>query len=247
MSAASCGGGAVAAEYEALLGLGNVTEAKVRQVIRCDANLRKALRAAVAQLPGIVDAEASPSLKMAADLARGAYGPPSAEVSWATLSDAAKARVLKGADLPSNLRTWAQLSKRAAEDKIELLISTLISGEHNAEAAAQSAEQLAHVERQYARLSEAGRVKVTSKATTFGAAVVSWAELLRYAVARSEVAELAALVEQQLRKETAAAAKAPAATAAQDSPPGKPLPTKADAHRRRSPNHKARRTVAGKA
>ena len=40
------------------------------------------------------------------------------------------------------LRTWAQLSKRAAEYKIELLISTLISGEYNAEQAAQSAEQL---------------------------------------------------------------------------------------------------------
>lgn len=247
MSAASCGGGAVAAEYEALLGLGNVTEAKVRQVIRCDANLRKALRAAVQQLPGIVDASASPTLTMAADLARGEYGPPSAEASWAMLSDAAKARVLKGADLPPSLKTWAQLSKRAAEYKTELLISTLIHAEHNAEAAAQSAEQLSHVELQYARLSEAGRVKVTSRATTYGAASVSWAELVRYAVARGEVAELAALVEQQLRKETAAQAKAEAAAAAKESLPGTPSITKADAHRRRSPNHKARRSVAGKA
>lgn len=245
MSAASCGGLAVAAEYEALLGLGGVTESKVRQVIRCDANLRKALRAAVAQLPGIVDASASPSLTMAADLARGEYGPPSAESSWAYLCDAAKARVLKGADLPPSLKTWAQLSRRAAEYKIELLISTLISAEHNAEVAAQSAEQLAHVERQYARLTEAGRVKVTSKATTFGAAVVSWPELVRYAQTRGECADLAVLVEQQLRKETAADAKRQAA--AKDSLPGTPSITKADAHRRRSPNHKARRSVAGKA
>lgn len=237
---AACGGQAVSLEYGALLNLSGVSEAKVRQAIRCNATLRQSLRDALAQLPGVADASLGRDsrLVMAADLARGEYGPPAAEGLFARLSDASRARVLRGAGLPSSIKTWSQLSQRASDGKAELLISTLISDEYNAEAAAQSAEQLSQTESRFTRLSERGKLLITSKATSFGQAAVQWPELLRYVQSRNEVADLAALVELTLAKETAAEAKRAAATAAaataeaKEALPGKPG-IKADPHKKR--------------
>lgn len=257
MSAHPFGGGsAINGEYQALLNLGGVSEAMIRQVVRCNAALRQSLRDALAQLPGVHDASQNTTLTLAAELARGEHGKPSAEGLFAGLCDAARARVVKGADLPSTIKSWQQLSKRAAEYKSELLISTLIHAEHNAEMAAQSAEQLSQTERRFAQLSEAGRLRVTSRATTFGQAAVQWPELARYAQSRNEVADLAALVELQLSKEIAAEAKraaeasaaATAAAEAKVAPSGKPGIKTADPHKKRaSKNLYKRRSSAGKA
>lgn len=251
------GGAAVSLEYGALLNLSGVSEAKVRQAVRCNATLRQSLRDALAQLPGVADASLGRDsrLVMAADLARGEYGPPAAEGLFARLSDASRARVIRGAGLPSAIKTWSALSQRASDGKAELLISTLISDEYNAEAAAQSAEQLSQTERRFAQLSERGKLSVTSRATTFGQAVVPWSELARYAQGRNEVADLAALVELQLGKEIAAEAKRQAAEAAADAaaaeakvaPSGKPGIKTADPHKKRaSKNLYKRRASAGK-
>ena len=254
----SGGGSAVNDEYRVLLGLGGITEAQVRQTLRCNGTLRRALGDAMRELPGVFDLAKDPVLGNAASYARGEQVKSNLESVFNSLSEAARGRIVKGAELPSQVKSWAQLARRAAEHGQELLISTLVMGEQALEAAAQSAEQLEQTEIKYARLSAQGQRKVVQKSTTFGEAVVAWPELANYAKVRNEVVELSALVSAQYTAERAADAKrqatqeAPAVTAGtRDQPAGTLHTTKpskpASVHAKRESNNHKRRTAAGKA
>lgn len=242
------GGAAVNGEYSALLGL-PVTEATVRRAIRYNPSVREALRAALKDLPEVAAAAPSATLEKAAELSRGADSQKSTGELYGGLCAAAQGRVRTALGLPACCKTWEQVAARCKVYGAELLCNTVVTAEFNQEVLAQSPEALASAGEAYARLSEAGRVKVVSKCSTFGLSVMPWAQLAKYAAARNEAAELRAVVNAMTAKERQAAAKAAAAAAAPvagaaGSPPL--ANRKADVHTKRTTNHSNRRTDARK-
>lgn len=237
------GGAAVAGEYQALLGLPGITEASVRKCIRYNPSLRAALRAALQQLPEVAAAAPDSTLERAAELSRGPDSQKRTGELYALLSPAAQARVVRGLDLPSSVKSWKQIASRTTAYGTELLCHMLVIGENNYEAQAQAPDALAQAQLRFSQLSEGGRVKVVAACSPFGQAVVPWDTLLRHSVSRSEVTELTAAIERQRAAEGKRLASAPA----KEPPPGTPLPTKAaDPHVKRVTNHSKRRSSAGK-
>ena len=229
------GGGAINAEYGALLGAG-ITELQVRRAIRLNPSVREALRSALGT--------PASTLQFASELSRGEASQRSTGELFAALCAASQERVRQALGAPPASKTWDALLARCKLQGTELLANTIVCAEHNQEALAQRLEALEAAGRRYAELSERGRAKIVSLTTTYGQAALGWEQLAQYSCARKEAAELIAAVDAQLAKERAAEAKRTVKT--DSSPLVIPSIPKSDPHKKRQTDHAYRRTVARK-